>query len=67
MILQMTKNTKNYEYTGYADKISDDKIPPNDKFQWKNLDYYVLIAPFTTIDDLPRQISIKIRQFLKNT
>lgn len=65
-ISQRTKDTKNYEHKGYKDIITNDAIPSNRKFQWTDLDYYVLVAPFATIDHLPRQISRKIKQHISN-
>ncbi len=66
-IKKMAKNSENYEQRGYVDKIDSDEVPSDRKFHWSKLDYYVLVAPFDTIDRLPKQISTKIREFLKNT
>ena len=64
-IKQMAKNSESYQQRKYDDKIVEEKVLQKHKFQWSDLTYYVLVAPFDTIEQLPPQISIRVREFLQ--
>ncbi len=63
-IRQMSKNTDKYSARGYAEKIVDDRIPPERKLRWSDFDYYVMIAPFCDYGKLPAKIPDKINKFV---
>ncbi len=60
----MSKNTDKYSARGYAEKIVDDRIPPERKLRWSDFDYYVMIAPFCDYGKLPAKIPDKINKFV---
>ena len=65
-IRHMGLNIEKYELRGYNENIVDEKVPVQRRFRWLDLNYYVLVAPEPTLDQLPHKISTEIKRFLKN-
>ena len=65
-INDMQKKSEKCKHADYDSKFVYDKVPDKRKFTWDKLDSYVLVAPSSNLEHLPKNISSKIKSFLKS-